>query len=191
MERKRKRSDSPASPRTPPPPPRPPSPVVPSSPLPPPPPLEPYPYCLICLDDDALHPEYSLECNHWCHLACLRTYLSSSISFCPDVACRVPITVVDGVHVEPRYARVDPVYAENLSVQLVDALVANDVLSRSVSFSSFSSTSSISSSSISSSSSSASVGSLSPSVVPLLLLFPLLQWLCLVVRERRGRLSVH
>src|ERR1700679_2473559 len=127
-DRKRKRSDSPTSPR---PPPRPSL----ASPLSSPvstPPREPFPLCLICL-----------ECNHYCHLARLRQYLATNISFCPDVSCRVPISVVEGVPVVPRYLRVDPVYSESLSRQLVDSLVAADGLVRSMSFSSsFSSSSS-------------------------------------------------
>src|ERR1700733_14052507 len=132
-DRKRKRSESPPSPRTPPPRPSLASPL--SSPVPLPP-REPFPLCLICLDDDALHPVYGLECNHFCHLACLRQYLATNISFCPNVSCRVPISVVEGVPVVPRYLRVDPVYSESLSRQLVDSLVAADGLVRSMSFSS-------------------------------------------------------
>jgi len=131
-DRKRKRSESPPSPRTPPPRPSLASPL--SSPVPTPP-REPFPLCLICLDDDALHPDYGLECNHYCHLACLRQYLATNISFCPDVSCRVPISLVDGVPVEPRYLRVDPAFSESLSLQLVDSLVAADGLVRSMSFS--------------------------------------------------------
>ena len=115
---KRKRSISP-------PPPPVPSRVIPS-PVPHPP-RDPYPLCLICLDEDDLHPEYGLDCGHYCHLACLQLYLNTSISFCPDVDCRVPITLVNGDAVEPRYSRVDDDYASTLSSQLIDSLVQSDV----------------------------------------------------------------
>src|ERR1044071_8352808 len=108
---KRKRGDdTPPSPRSP----HRPRLVSPSSsPSPPTPPRDPYPFCLICLDEEHLHPEYALDCNHYCHLPCLRQYLATNISFCPDLSCLVPITSLEGVPVEARYALVDPDYAEH------------------------------------------------------------------------------
>ena len=78
------------------------------------------------MDEDNQYPEFRLDCNHFCHLSCLRQYLDSSISFCPDLDCRVPILSIEGVPVEARYSRVDPDFSESLSRDLIESLLEAD-----------------------------------------------------------------